>query len=179
MMPKGDALFLGSKGRTAGRRWVRRAGLVAGVVLVCGLVGYLVFLRMTRVEPPRVDPAVRAAAELPLEVRGPRAYVGESWLGRERGIWEAHLTGEPYALGWAQGRLGNRLFLETEDYMFGEMARFVPSRLARWLIRAGVRLQYRHVGDLLPLDRAEELAGLARAVDDTHGDFLPIYHRLV
>ncbi len=179
MMPKSDGLYLGHKGRTVSRRWVRRAAVIVAGALFCGLVAYLIFLRMTRIEPPRIDPAVRAAAELPLEVRGPRAYVGESWLGRERGIWEAHLTGEPYAIGWAQGRLGNRLFLETEDYMFGEMARFVPSKVALWLIRAGVRMQYRHVSDLLPIERAEEIAGMARAVDDLHGDFLPIYHRLV
>jgi hypothetical protein len=179
MMPKGDPLFLGGKARSAGGRWVRRLALTGGVALFCALFGYLIFLRVTRIEPPRIDPAVRAAAELPLEVRGPRAYVGESWLGRDRGIWEAHLTGEPYALGWAQGRLGNRLFLEAEDYMFGEMARYVPSKIALWLIRAGVRMQYRHVGDLLPPERAEEIAGMARGVDDLHGDFLPIYHRLV
>lgn len=179
MMPKSEALFLGSKPRTAGRRWGRRLALAAPIVLFCMFVGYLIFLRMTRVEPPRTEPATRAAAERALVVKGPRAYVGESWLGRERGIWEAHLSGEPYALGWAQGRLGNRLFLEAEDYMFGEMARYVPSKIALWLIRAGVRMQYRHVGDLLPPDRAEEIAGMARGVDDLHGDFLPIYHRLV
>src|SRR6185312_13771177 len=179
MMPKSDGLYLGSKGRTVSRRWVRRGAVVLAGAFFCGLIAYLVFLRMTRIEPPRIDPAVRAAAELPLEVKGPRAYVGESWLGRERGIWEAHLTGEPYAMGWAQGRLGNRLFLETEDYMFGEMAKYVPSKIALWLIRAGVRLRYRHVGDLLPPERAEEIAGMARGVDDLHSDFLPIYHRLV
>jgi isopenicillin-N N-acyltransferase-like protein len=179
-MSGNDALFLDSSKRQAGpRRWLRRAALgVLGLGFV-SLVAYLVFLRMTRVEAPRVAAAVREAAEKPLEVRGPRAYVGESWLGRERGIWEGHLAGEPYAMGWAQGRLGNRLFLETEDYMFGEMARYVPSKTALWLIRTGVRMQYRHVGDLMPVDRAEEIAGMARGVDDLHGDFLPIYHRLV
>jgi len=179
MMPKSDGLYLGGKARTASRRWVRRGAVILAGSLFCALVAYLIFLRMTRIEPPRLDAGVRAAAELPLEVRGPRAYVGESWLGRERGIWEAHLSGEPYALGWAQGRLGNRLFLEAEDYMFGEMARYVPSKIALWLIRAGVRMQYRHIGDLLPADRAEEIAGMARGVDDLHGDFLPIYPRLV
>jgi isopenicillin-N N-acyltransferase-like protein len=179
-MSANDALFLDSSKRQAGpRRWLRRTALGALALSFLALVGYLVFLRMTRLEPPRVGAAVREAGEKPLEVRGPRAYVGESWLGRERGIWEAHLAGEPYAMGWAQGRLGNRLFLETEDYMFGEMARYVPSKTALWLIRAGVRLQYRHIADLMPVDRAEEIAGMARGVDDLHGDFLPVYHRLV
>jgi len=86
MMPKSDGLYLGSKGRQASRRWVRRGALIVAGAFVCGLVAYLIFLRMTRIDPPPIAPAVRAAAELPLEVRGPRAYVGESWLGRERGI---------------------------------------------------------------------------------------------
>jgi isopenicillin-N N-acyltransferase-like protein len=179
-MSANDALFLDSSKRQAGpRRWLRRAALGAPILAFVAFIAYLVFLRMTRIEPPRVAAAAREAAEKPLEVRGPRAFVGDSWLGHERGLWEAHLTGEPYAMGWAQGRLGNRLFLETEDYLFGELYHYVPSRMARWLIRAGVRLQYRHLGDLLPADRAEELAGLAHAVDDLHGDFLPVYHRLV
>lgn len=179
MMPANDALFLGGKRQQASRRWLLRGGLAALAVSFVLFLAYLVFLRMTRLDAPHVDAAVREAAEKPVTVQGPRAYVGDSWLGRERGIWEAHLNGEPYQLGWAQGRLGNRLFLETEDYMFGEMARYVPSKIALWLIRTGVRMQYRHVGDLLPPERAEEIAGMARGVDDLHGDFLPIYHRLV
>ena len=179
MMPANDALFLGGKRQKTARRWLARGGLGAIAAVFVFLMMYLVFLRMTRIEPPRIDAAVREAAEKPLTVQGARAYVGDSWLGRERGIWEAHLNGEPYQLGWAQGRLGNRLFLETEDYMFGEMARYVPSKIALWLIRVFARMQYRHIGDLLPPERAEEIAGLARGVDDLHGDFLPIYHRLV
>lgn len=179
MMPAGDPLYLGSKRASPSRRWARRMAVGVGALLFCLVVGYFIFLRMTRIAPPRIDPAVRAAAEKPVVARGERAYVGDSWLTRERGIWELHLAGEPYAMGWAQGRLGNRLFLKTEDWMFGQMAEYVPSKVALWLIRAGVRLRYRHVGDLLPTDAAEEIAGLARGVDDLHADFLPIYHRLV
>jgi isopenicillin-N N-acyltransferase like protein len=176
--PAREALLVGSKRAPAGR-WLTRLGLVAGVGLVVILVGSLVFSRMTRIEPPRIDPRVRAAAELPVEMRGVREFVGDNWLSRERGVWELHLSGEPYAMGWAQGRLGNRLFLDAEDYMFEEMNKYVPSKIARWLIRTGVRLHYRHVGDLLPTDAAEEIVGLSRGVADLHGDFLPIYHRLV
>ena len=61
MMPKSDGLYLGSKGRTASRRWVRRAAVVVAGALFCGVVGYLIFLRMTRVEPPRSS----ATAQIP------------------------------------------------------------------------------------------------------------------
>jgi hypothetical protein len=179
MRPATEALLVGAKRSPAAARWLLRLSVGIGVTFAVLLVAWAIFLRMTRIEPPRIDARTRAASELPVEVRGARAYVGSSWASHERGVWELHLTGEPYAMGWAQGRLGNRLFLEAEDYMFAEMERYVPSKLALWLIRAGVRLKYRHIGDLMPADAADEIAGLSRGVADLHGDFLPIYHRLV
>ena len=100
-------------------------------------------------------------------------------MSRERGVWEEHLEGEPYALGYAQARLGSRLLLEQEDYMFSEMNHYVPSKVALFLIRVGVRLKFRHVADYLPAERQEEIAGLAAGSIDRHSDFLPTYHRLV
>jgi tetratricopeptide (TPR) repeat protein len=164
--------------RREGRFW-RRLTLVAVGLLVALPLAYLVFLRLTRIEPPRVSDEVRRAAEQPMVMQGQRAMLGKSWMSRERGVWEEHLEGEPYALGYAQARLGSRLLLEQEDFMFSEMSHYVPSSIARWLIRAGVRLRYRHLGDLLPPDRRLEMAGLAAGSIDRHGDFLPAYHRIV
>src|SRR5579871_972664 len=112
------------------RRWPRRLVTGALVALALLLLAIGLFARMTRIAPPPITDDVAAAAERPVEVRGARAYVGANWMSRERGVWEIHLEGEPYAMGWAQGRLGERLLGETEEYMFGEMARYVPSRLA-------------------------------------------------
>jgi hypothetical protein len=180
MAAKESLLVLGNKRDLGGSRGRgRRLGVIAvGAVAALGLA-YLVFARVTRIDPPSISDETRRAAELPIEVRGPRAYVGESWMGRERGVWELHLSGDPYALGFAQGRLASRLLLEQEDYMFGEMARYVPSRIAMFLIKAGVRWRYRHIPAFLPEARQEELAGLARGAIDTHSDFLPAYHRMV
>jgi tetratricopeptide (TPR) repeat protein len=173
-----DSLFLGKR-PAGGRGWRRR--LTSAVIVGALGVGlaYIAFLRLTRIAPPPIAPELRTAAQRPLEVRGPRAYVGPSWMSRERGVWEMHLAGEPYALGWAQARLGARILLEQEDFMFDEMARYVPSRVAQFLIKVGVRLRYRHIPDHLPLSAAEEMAGLADGMVDMHADFLPAYHRVV
>jgi hypothetical protein len=136
---------------------------------------YAIFLGATRIRPPPAEPD----KELPLEVHGARASVGPSWISRERGLWELHLEGDPYAMGFAHTRLGNRLLAETDDYMFNEMARYVPSRIALWLIRVGVRWRYRNLPDAIPLDRQREIAGQARGYHDQHADFLPTFHRLV
>ena len=183
-MPPKSALLLGNKrsstsGRTTGGRWLRRLLLLA-VVLGVGLpLAYALFLRATRLQPPPIDEATRRAAELPVEIKGARSYVGKSWISRERSIWEEHLEGTPYALGYAQARLGSRILLEQEDYMFSEMYKYVPSKIALFLIRAGTRLRYRHLVDYIPLPRQEEIAGLAAGSIDRHSDFLPTYHRLI
>lgn len=159
-----------------GRHSARAAGVAVAAVCVGLLAGYLIFLRMTRIAPPD-NLAPQAQPEV--EVHGPRAAVGESWVSRERGIWEYHFSGEPYAMGYAHTRLGNRLLMETDDYMFSEMRRYVPSRLALFAIRAGVRLRYRHLVDFIAPAQREELAGMAQGYLDLHADFLPTYHRMV
>jgi isopenicillin-N N-acyltransferase like protein len=180
-MTRNSSLLLGNKRGVGagGGRWRRRLLFAtAGLVVILPLA-YLVFLRWTRIDPPKIDARIKAAAERPVEVRGERAYLGSSWMSRERGVWEEHLEGDPYALGFAQGRLGSRLLREQEDFMFSEMAKYVPSRIALFFIRAGVRLRYRGIADHLPPDRQQEIAGLAAGSIDRHGDFLPAYHRIV
>jgi hypothetical protein len=153
------------------------------VLLTLGLLGviaYRVLVERTRIDPPKIAETVRAAAmALPFSTRGERSYLGDNWMSRARGIWEIHLQGEPFALGYAHSRLGNRLLLDEEDYMFDEMARYVPSKIALFLIRAGTRLRYRHLADFLPPARSQEIAGLAAGALDAHSDFLPTYHRMV
>ena len=164
-------------GNIGARRGARRVLLATLPLLLVGLcAGYGIFLRWTRIEPPEVP----ATAQQPeVEVHGARAAVGQTWVSRERGVWEYHLSGEPFDMGYAHTRLGNRLLMDAEGYMFAELHKYVPSRLARFLIRAGVRFQYRHLTDHIPESQQLELLGMARGGVDLHGDFLPIYHRMV
>ncbi len=158
------------------RRLVRLALLLGSLGLLL-LVANQLFLRFTRIGPP---PGAGVGVARPaVQMRGLREYIGPSWAGRERGIWEFHLTGEPFSLGYAHGRLGTRLVLETEQYMFGEMHRYVPSTAALAMIRLGVLLRYRNLPQHISPALRLEFAGMAEGQPDEHGDFLPIYHRIV
>jgi isopenicillin-N N-acyltransferase-like protein len=163
------------RARPRGRRvlWA-----LVGFTLLLG-VGYAILVRATRIAPPPIAAEERTRAELPIEARGARAYVGPAWMGRERGVWEIHLEGDPYQIGWAHARLGQQMHLVQEDYLFDEFARYVPSLLARFAIKNIVRVAFRKLDDFIPLPRREELAGEAAATIDLHADFLPIYQRLV
>ena len=167
------------------RRWPRRLGralaLVVATLLVVAAVGRGVIERLCRIDPPAVPAATRAAAlRLPFDARaGGRTLVGDNWMARRRGIWELHLDGDPFTIGYSHGRLASRLLVEQEDFMFGELNHYVPSRVARSLIRLGVMLRYRGLGALLPPERQQEIAGLASGAIDLHGDFLPPFHRMI
>jgi len=174
-----DGLALPHLRASRGSSRTRKVLVGLGLFVVALFIAYAVFLRMTRIDPPAIAADVKTHAQLPLEVKGARAYVGPSWMSRERGIWELHLFGQPYAMGWAHGKLGEEMHLVQEDYLFGEFERYVPSKLARFAVKNLVRLGYRKLGDAIPRERAEELAGEADADVDLHPDFLPIYHRLV
>src|SRR5262249_32077738 len=137
-------------------------------------------LRWTTLRPPKE--AARRATEMAtasLVTQGSRAMVGASWETRERGIWEYHLSGEPLSIGYSHARLGAHLLMETEDYMFTGMHRYVPSQVALFLIRLGVLYRYRHLLRNVTADLQTELTGLAAGQLDLHGDFLPMFHRVV
>lgn len=162
------------------RQRLLRLGIGLAVAALVLLAANALFLRLTRIAPPKEALALLAQTEKPpLVARGTRAFVGENWAGRERGIWEYHLAGPPVAMGYAHARLGTHLLMDTEDYMFGEMRRYVPSRIAMSLIRLGVLYRYRNLLDHVSGDLRFEIAGLAAGQPDLHADFLPGYHRFV
>lgn len=156
---------------------LRRLAAIA-IGLSLGLfLSYRLFLRWTLISPP---PGAGATSPRPrAQMRGLREYVGTSWASRERGVWEFHVEGEPFALGYAHGRLGTRLLMEAEDYLFGEMHRYIPSQAALAVIRLGVLYRYRNLPLHITPPMLLEMAGMAEGQPDPYSDFLPLYHRIV
>lgn len=159
--------------RFSRRRWLwTLAGLVTLLVVLPRL-----FFWLTLIRPP--SEAGRGLTRPQSEVRDGRVYVGESWMSRERGLLELHLSGDPFTLGYSHGRLGTPYLVQIEDYLFGEMRRYVPSSLALSAIKTGVMLKQRNLLDAVPTLLRLELAGLAEAQPDGQGDFLPPFQRVV
>lgn len=158
------------------RRWALRLAL-----LLVGLWAvHAIFLRLTRIAPP-ADAWQRAQAmpkPIP-QAHGTRTVIGDNWVGRERGIWEYHLRGDALSMGYAHARLGTPLIVRTDEYMFDEMHRYVPSQAALFLIRMGVLLRYRHLLDAVNPDLRVEMTGMSVGQPDFHADFLPLFHRIV
>ena len=155
------------------RRWLR--GLLA--VLLLWVVLSKCFFWLTVIRPPRGagDGFVRPR----VVVQDGRTYVGDSWMSKERGILELHLFGEPFSLGYSHGRLGTPYLVQLEDYLFGEMRRYVPSSLTLSVLKTGVLYKQRNLLSAVPVPLRFELAGLSDGQPDGQGDFLPPFQRIV
>ena len=160
------------------RRAVRRRLLLVVLGLVAAvLVLKQLFFLLTVIRPPS---NAGISFERPhAEVRDGRIYVGDSWMSRERGILELHLVGDPFSLGYSHGRLGTPYLVQIEDYLFGEMRRYVPSSIALGFIKTGVMFKQRNLLDAVPVPLRFEMAGLAEGQPDGQGDFLPPFQRIV
>jgi tetratricopeptide (TPR) repeat protein len=160
------------------RRPIRRRWLwfVLGALLLT-VVAQQLFFQLTVIRPPAG--AGQGQARPRVDIREGRVYVGDSWLSRERGILELHVSGEPFSLGYSHGRLGTPHLVQIEDYLFGEMRRYVPSAIALGFIKTGVMVKQRNLLDAVPVPLRFEMAGLAEGQPDGQGDFLPPYQRIV
>jgi hypothetical protein len=144
-----------------------RRTLVAFFVTAAFLAGFhLVLLRVTRIEPPRV--------ELP-----PQESV-HAWTRVQAGLRETYLEGSPEAIGAAQGRLMRSEMIDVENQLFGDFERYVPLSVARIGIEDLSRLRYRHVDRGMPDARRREIAAQAEAFQpDPFASRIPTYHRMV
>ena len=138
-----DAFFLGDR-RGGTTRWLRVVSFI-GLVLAALFLFWLVFLRLTRIAPPLISEALRAAPELPVAVAGARAYVGASWMSRERGVWELHLEGRANLRHGLLAVAPRLTPLARSRTTCSARWRACPSKIAFFLICAGVRLRYRHL----------------------------------
>lgn len=160
--------------------WLGRRWLTIPLLLLClGWVAKGMFLHFTVAVPPGRAAHPKVEAKQEVRFGEGRVSVGNSWLGRERGILELHLTGEPFVLGYSHGRLGTPHLVQFEEYLFGEMRRYVPSSIALGFIKVGVLLKHRNLLSSIPLSLQHELAGLAEGQPDGQGDFLPPFQRVV
>jgi hypothetical protein len=159
-------------------RWRRRLRWAGGVL---GLLLLLVaaFLHSCFAQPPDLPerPAVLDAVAQ-VDSAG-RARLGRSWFLRREGASLLHLEGDPYALGYANGRLTADLMQVQERELIGTVRRFFPSTPGFWGIATLVLVNNRSLPDHVPLEYQLEVRGLAEGSTDPFPEWGYRYHRLL
>jgi predicted choloylglycine hydrolase len=145
-------------------------------LLVLGFVAYRIFLSMVDIEAPDTPDT----AGLTTRLDGGRVVLGDSWMARRGKVWEVHLKGDPFELGYANGRLAFFFHRRADRHMASLAETFVPNRAVRWGLYNFLRWRYRHVVDALPPELQMELAGIARGYEpDPFAGDMDTYARVV
>ncbi|HEV8325678.1 MAG TPA: C45 family peptidase [Myxococcota bacterium] len=155
---------------------LRRILVGAAVFAALLVIAYGLFVWTVAIDAPDTPepPAIVT------RVDGGRVVFGKSWMARRGKIWEVHLRGDPFEMGYAHGRLA-MFFHRRADHHMAEMAEtFVPNRFVRWGLYNFLRWRYRKVADALPAALQMELAGIARGYEpDPYQDMIDTYERVV
>jgi tetratricopeptide (TPR) repeat protein len=172
-------LVLGNR-RGRVRNFLRKFGLVVGVLALCLALIYTAFRRWTLITPPE-DDGPRLPRRVQVELAGgtTRLRLGQSWIERRDGIWRLHLFGGPREMGHAHGLLAGRVTSDLDHHMLQLMDSFVTSWWRRWLVGNLVRWRFRHLPDHIPPMRVVELAAFSRTMVSSPEFPESPYHRLI
>jgi hypothetical protein len=154
-------------------RALKRIALLLAVLAVVGAAGfYAAFGRTGKPDAP----AGRAYAES--EVGG-EARCGDGALRTVRGIAVMHLRGDPYDLGYQNGRLTRGRVARIERHLLGEFARVVPNPIVRALLVGMGVTKYPSLFAHVPPDLRTEFRGSADGCGNPSPLLGDYYRRIV
>ncbi len=93
-----------------------------------------------------------------------RVYFGHSWLEKRQGIWFQYLEGGPFEIGYASGRLTERLMRLQEDEFLSFVDQKLKNAFFRRLVRTVVAYFTCSLGDYIIPEYRRLLLGVSVAV---------------
>ena len=163
-----------------GRKWVRRI-LRTLFVLVVLFGAFLVWVWTTCfAEPPELEEANPAVHALEL-VTGEdgTVHLGSCWFLERPGRSLLYLEGDPYSIGYSNGRLTSHLMAVQERSLIDTVREEFSSPVSFFAVTVAVLVNNRSLPSYVPLEYQREIFGLACGSEDPLPDMGPRYHRLL
>lgn len=114
-----------------------------------------------------------------IESVGERSYVGDSWSWRVGDLRILYLTGTPFEIGFANGKLTADLMYQQEAELMQLMHARIPWAAGRLAIKVYATWFTRNLPQAIPIEYQEEIYGLSKGCRDINPDLGPYYHRLM
>ncbi len=115
--------------------------------------------------PVRPETVRKAPPSARLEERGTLRRLGQSYLTRRQGIFEARFAGGAYERGYSRGKLAYREIVRGESAIYGLIERYFPSPIKRFFLRRAIAVNLRESIPEIPAEHNEEIVGLSDSVD--------------
>jgi len=173
-----------SSGKATNRKRgrLRSALRIAGVLLAVGVA--LAVLGSWSIEwfciaRPPATASRPAIMDSPVTEEGQVRRIGRSWIAREDGLLRMTLAGDPFTMGYSNGKLTQEYTREQEDELLQLVHRHVPSAAKLWLLRKYVLLRLRRLPTYILPEQREEIYGFSEGTPDWHPEVAPAYHRFL
>ena len=162
-------------------KWLRRIlWLAGGAGVTCFALWAVMYALMYHwVAWPPPMPAASPLLSAALETRGDRVWLGQNWFGKRDGLPVLYLTGTPFEMGCANGRLTQQLIHRQEDSVLALMKQVAPWRPLQFVLEFFVTFKNRHMSANITPDLQMEVLGLVTGCPDAHPDMGPFYNRIL
>lgn len=105
---------------------------------------------------------------------------GDSWLKLNRfGIWELFVQGDPYSMGFKNGRLTQDLVHYQEEAFVEQINQLVPSRSYLQFLRVFLGWFNRDLLDHVPMEYQLEVAGVSKSASPEFDYIAPPFQRIM
>ena len=151
--------------------------LLAFILLLCVFLIYL-FSVTKMPEPEHIQISDK---DLPItKVNDSLLVCGDSWLKlNEYGLWELYVQGDPYTMGFKNGRLSQKLVQYQEEAFVAQLDELVPSRFYLHFLRVFLGWFNRDLLDYVPKEYQLEVAGVSKSASDEFNFIAPPFQRIM
>jgi len=151
--------------------------LIALIILIAMFFIYL--LSVTKMHEP--EHIQINDQELPVtKVSDSLLRCGDSWMKlNEYGLWELFVQGDPYTMGFKNGRLSQKLVQYQEEAFVAQIDQLVPSRSYLQFLRVFLGWFNRDLLDYVPKEYQLEVAGVSKSASDEFNFIAPPFQRIM
>jgi len=140
---------------------------------------YLIFLYFTNIRLPEVE--ANPLDTLKRIKTGENSYkIANDYLQKNNfGLWEIYLSGSPYEIGLAEGKLTKELIEIQEEAFVEQINNLVPSKDYLKLLKHGIAWFNRNLDEDIPLEYQKEIYGVSKSVSNEYNYIANPYERML
>ncbi len=156
----------------------KRTKLLLALIILLGAF-FIYLFTVTKMEEPEHNQL--NDQDLPvLQLSDSLVVCGDSWMKlNEYGLWELFVQGDPYTMGFKNGRLSQKLVHYQEEAFVAQIDELVPSRFYLQFLRVFLGWFNRDLLNYVPKEYQLEVAGISKSASNEFNFIAPPFQRIM
>lgn len=159
------------------RKVFKRLCIALLVLIPCLWIAAYVGIKTSIAKPPPLPPEAAAMQKLEPVERDGKIWLGRSWMQQRDGLPVVYLTGTPFEMGYANGRLTRDLHYRLEGEFLEMVRGYVPQEWVLNLLKNYVIWRNRRLPDFVSPEYQMEIFGGCLGGPDIRPEQGPYFNR--